>query len=122
VLQRRCNRVRPARDKRDLRGHVSLRAFRLALQADGALLVAGSYQPSVLTPWLAPGGVVLHHDPVGWNSALQDVALLPDGSALAAGYVGYNSALARYTPCGWVPLAVRRLGALPAAPVGPTAA
>src|SRR6266542_1973294 len=169
-------------------------AYGLALQADGALLVAGSYQPSVLTPWLArlqadgrivtagqlladlavarylpdgkadgsfgaggvatvkvdpsgflhgqamgvaihadgtilavgaatatsvsdmaavalladgtpdarfgSGGVVLHHDPVGWNSALQDVALLPDGSALAAGYVGYDSALARYTPCG----------------------
>src|SRR6266511_1337244 len=144
-------------------------AYGLALQADGALLVAGSYQPSVLTLWLArlhadgsfgaggvatvkvdpsgflhgqamgvaihadgtilavgaatatsvsdmaavalladgtpdarfgSGGVVLHHDPVGWNSALQDVALLPDGSALAAGYVGYDSALARYTPCG----------------------
>src|SRR6266540_2974016 len=28
-------------------------AYGLALQADGALLVAGSYQPSVLTPWLA---------------------------------------------------------------------
>ena len=47
------------------------------------------------------GGVVHPHDPAGFNSALQDVAPLPDGSgsALAAGYFGYDWALARYTPC-----------------------
>jgi hypothetical protein len=32
-------------------------------------------------------------------SGLEDVALLPDGSALAAGYLGYDWAPTRYTPC-----------------------
>jgi uncharacterized delta-60 repeat protein len=89
-------------------------AAAVAIHTDGTILAVGAATATNVSDMaavalLADGtpdarfgsnGVVLHHDPAGWNSALQDVALLPDGSALAAGYVGANSALARYTPCG----------------------
>jgi uncharacterized delta-60 repeat protein len=90
------------------------RAAAVGIHADGTMLAVGAATATNVSDMAAvalladgtadarfgSGGVVLHHDPVGWNSALQDVALLPDGSALAAGSVGFDSALARYTPCG----------------------
>lgn len=90
------------------------RAAAVGIHADGTMLVVGAATATNVSDMAAvalladgtpdarfgAGGVVLHHDPVGWNSALQDVALLPDGSVLAAGSVGFDSALARYTPCG----------------------
>jgi hypothetical protein len=98
----------------DPSGFLRGRAAAVAIHADGTILAVGAATATNVSDMAAvalladgtpdarfgSGGVVLHHDPVGWNSALQDVALLSDGSALAAGYVGYNSALARYTPCG----------------------
>jgi uncharacterized delta-60 repeat protein len=86
----------------------------VAVRADGTMLAVGAATATnvsdmVAAALLADGtpddrfgsdGVVLHHDPGGSNSALQDVAVRSDGSALAAGYVGADSALARFTPCG----------------------
>src|SRR6266542_138320 len=100
--------------KVDPSGFLHGQAMGVAIHADGTILAVGAATATSVSDMAAvalladgtpdarfgSGGVVLHHDPVGWNSALQDVALLPDGSALAAGYVGYDSALARYTPCG----------------------
>src|SRR6266508_3306212 len=100
--------------KVDPSGFLHGQAMGVAIHADGTILAVGAATASSVSDMAAvalladgtpdarfgSGGVVLHHDPVGWNSALQDVALLTDGSALAAGYVGYDSALARYTPCG----------------------
>jgi len=100
--------------KVDPSGFLHGQAMGVAIHADGTILAVGAATATSVSDMAAvalladgtpdarfgSGGVVLHHDPVGWNSALQDVALLPDSSALAAGYVGYDSALARYTPCG----------------------
>ena len=86
----------------------------MAVRADGTMLAVGAATATNVSDMVAAalladgtpddrfgsGGVVLHHDPGGSNSALQDVALRFDGSALAAGYVGADSALARFTPCG----------------------
>jgi uncharacterized delta-60 repeat protein len=86
----------------------------VAVHADGTILAVGAATATNVSDMVAAalladgtpdarfgsGGVVLHHDLGGANSALQDVALRSDGLALAAGYVGANSALARFTPCG----------------------
>ena len=86
----------------------------VAVRADGTVLAVGAAMATNVSDMVAAtlladgtpdarfgtGGVVLHHDLGGSNSALQDVAVRSDGSALAAGYVGANSALARFTPCG----------------------
>jgi uncharacterized delta-60 repeat protein len=97
----------------DPNGFLSGRAAAVATRADGTILAVGDATATNVSDMVAvsllangtpdarfgSGGVVYQHDPSGWNSSLQDVALLPDGSALAAGYLGYDWALARYTPC-----------------------
>ena len=89
-------------------------AFGVVVRADGTILAVGAATATnvsdmVAAALLADGtpdarfgsnGVVLHRDPGGSNGALQDVALGSDESALAAGSVGADSALARFTPCG----------------------
>jgi uncharacterized delta-60 repeat protein len=97
----------------DPSGFLSSRASAVAIHADGTILAVGAAWATNLSDMAAvalladgtpdarfgTGGVVHQHDPAGFNSALQDVALLPNGSALAAGYLGFDWALARYTPC-----------------------
>jgi uncharacterized delta-60 repeat protein len=97
----------------DPTGFLLGRAGAVAVRADGGILAAGAAWTTnhsematvALTAGGAPdsrfgqGGVVRHQDPSGWMSGLEDVALRPDGSALAVGYLGYDWALARYTPC-----------------------
>ncbi len=96
----------------DPSGFLSSRAAAVAIHADGTILAVGAAWATNVSDMAAvalladgtpdarfgSGGVVHQHDPV-WNSGLQDVALLPNGSALAAGYLGFDWALARYTPC-----------------------
>jgi uncharacterized delta-60 repeat protein len=97
----------------DPTGFLLGRAGGVAIRADGGMVAAGAAWTTnqsemaavTLTAVGVPddrfgqGGVVRYQDPVGWMSGLEDVALRPDGSALAVGYHGYNWALARYTPC-----------------------
>lgn len=97
----------------DPTGFLLGRASAVTLRADGGMVAAGAAWTTnqsdmaavALTAAGAPdsgfgqGGVVRYQDPVGWMSGLEDVALRPDGSALAVGFVGYNWALARYTAC-----------------------
>jgi uncharacterized delta-60 repeat protein len=97
----------------DPTGFLLGRAGAVAIRADGGMVAAGAAWTTnqsemaavALTAAGVPdsrfgvGGVVRYQDPVGWMSGLEDVALRPDGSALAVGYLGYDWALARYTPC-----------------------
>jgi uncharacterized delta-60 repeat protein len=97
----------------DPTGFLLGRAGGVALRADGGMVAAGAAWTTnqsemaavALTAAGVPdsrfgqGGVVRYQDPIGWTSGLEDVTLRPDGSALAAGYLGYDWALARYTPC-----------------------
>src|SRR6266511_3567600 len=67
--------------KVDPSGFLHGQAMGVAIHADGTILAVGAATATSVSDMAA-------------------VALLADGSALAAGYVGYDSALARYTPCG----------------------
>jgi uncharacterized delta-60 repeat protein len=97
----------------DPSGLLNSQASAVVIHSDGTILAVGAASASGVSDMAAvalladgtpdarfgSGGVVLQPDPGGFNSALQDVALLPDGSALAAGSSGSFWALARYTAC-----------------------
>jgi uncharacterized delta-60 repeat protein len=98
----------------DPTGFLSSRANGMAIHADGRIFVVGDASSTNVSDMAAAaflpdgsldarfgsGGTVRQDNPDGWDSALQDVTLLPDGSALGSGHVGFNIALARYTACG----------------------
>jgi uncharacterized delta-60 repeat protein len=98
----------------DPSGFLLGQATAVTVRGDGTILAVGAATATNVSDMAAAalladgtpdarfgsGGAVVHHDPDGWNSGLQDVATLPDGAALAGGFVGSNSARARFTACG----------------------